>query len=232
MVGASKHRRRIALLLAVGGLVGFALGAVGRAAPDFEQAESGEATYRVSNLTLRTPSNGLSDFEVTFDYQWSGASYPGPAECRLTLTAADGTVAGLVRMHLDSLEPTASAVLPVTSMVGIDGIPASATAECAASDTPDAVARYMLTDLRIVGPNEFGVVDLLATADWTGDGEPDTQQCTLSVQLSTGALASYSFTLSASDGQVIELSLPDEFLGALDPEALCGPYVGPQDEGR
>lgn len=227
------YRPRLGLIVTFGlsGLVGFAIvAAVGSAAPRFEPALPGEATYTLSNFRVSYPFESPIPGEgehpdphralVTYDAAWSGTEFPGTARCRLTAIDLAGNEVGEVMFELTAVETVAA---DLTQEVAVSGAPASAKAECARGSYP-ADANYSFTAMAT--EDVAGGATVWATVRWV-DGYPSVRSCEARVTLADGTVGSQSFNLDVGDGERVPIAiLPEVDASAVgDVQVTCGPVT-------
>lgn len=176
-----------------------------RAGGGVEPAAEGEATYSLSNLRLGDLfDTAAGEFVlVTYDGAWSGASFPGMAQCEIRVQDGGRALIGSKEFQLGSYVPSFSD----TTEVRIFGIPASVSAVCAAADRPSADAGYDASNPRIVdtedGPR------LVFDVRWKTTEPPLLQSCEATLQLPDGSEAAFGFELSVPPGEATVLVPPD-----------------------
>jgi hypothetical protein len=223
-VSAFRRRTFLTASIIIGILAGLYLAASVSAESSFEPAAPGEETYDVGDIAVEYPVEG-GGVQLSFGFSWSGTTYPGPADCRITVLDSAGKIVDEIMVNLDSLQPTSSANLGSTVDLNVAGVPVRADASCAVARTPDSTDRYSFTDLKI--QVDADGVFLHGIVNWPGDGPPDTQQCTLTATFASGEVQTYPFTLGVSDDFLFDVQLPDTFSEASDPAATCKVFSSP-----
>ena len=84
---------------------------------------------------------------VMFDYDWTGAVYPGEAQCRIDVVGADGRIIGSAEVGLMSLMSHARTHSPMRVL--IDGQAATAQGFCEPASRP--TGDYRFSDIAIEG---------------------------------------------------------------------------------
>lgn len=203
--------------------------------PPVIPAAPGEDTYVFANIDFTypyvpdgvkgaTPDHGFAS--LSFESDWSGDVYPGPADCEVRFLSAGGTdVGGLSSgwsqhtRHIDAAGLLGPA-FPVT------GVPVRVSWACSAGTKPvDGATLEQLQMGRADGHLQLTAVLRAPTA---GEGGPGTQVCTISGTAPDGSTvtAGGHSTLDVADGTKINMVLPGSFEGAADLQASCHPFTG------
>jgi hypothetical protein len=185
---------------------------------------SWDETYRLSNFQIGPAATGSgahgdplepnSDaVGVTFDHDWSGAVYPGEAQCRIDVMASDGTIVGSAELGIESLSPHARTFSP--TRVSIDGEAARAAGSCGPGTRP--TGDYRFSDITIQG-------DMVSmTVSWGSETPPGSAWCIATSDLADGSQQSHSLGLTVGiSGQVIDMHVPPETAGF---HVTCEPYT-------
>jgi hypothetical protein len=154
---------------------------------------------------------------VRFNLDWSGAVYPGEAQCRIDVVASDGTVVGSTETGVDSLSPHGHTVSPIP--VSVDGDADSATGSCGPGTRP--TGDYRFSNIEIHGTRVF------MTASWGSKTPPGSAWCVAISKLADGSQASYPFTLTVGNPYEMDFPTPS---GTLNVHVECEPYTNQSGE--
>lgn len=196
-------------------------------------AQSGEPTYVLSDFDVqypyidRTPKvlGGIEDIGragVRYTTSWAGRDYPGVATCRVEAHDSSGNLMGSFVGDVESLVPVAKGEawtpLEATEM------PSTITAECEAGRLPGPGAGYEFTAPEIVR-GELGSLQLVADVSWKTEESPGTASCSAGLRTSAGGFKTLDFTLSAPQGRLTVVLIPESLEGASVEDLTCVPFV-------
>jgi Tol biopolymer transport system component len=187
-----------------------------------------DETYRLSAFELVAaptgpaggggdPEPGVDAVGVRFDFDWSGAIYPGEAQCRIDVMASDGTVVGSTETGVDSLSPHGHTVSPIP--VSVDGDASTARGSCGPGSRP--TGDYRFSNITIHGTS------VSMTVSWGSETPPGAAWCVGVSKLADGSHASYPFTLSGGNAIEMDMRIPSS---TVDFHVECEPYTNQSGE--
>lgn len=194
-------RLPVVLTLLLAGLLAAALVETGGGLGAVRAAEA-QPSYELTDIQLEYPYRDPRDATldptragVSYVSSWAGASYPGLADCNITLHGADGTEVGRYSFGLSSGTPT-DPPLPFQP-VDVNAPPSSAEGACQPTVYPTG-SGYTFDNPSVSRPTdpqsgrpETGKTRLAFRARWATTTPPGLRKCTVHVRNDDGSSTAY-----------------------------------------
>ncbi len=159
--------------------------------------------YELSSFSIDYPwpegstqSPGARAARVRFEATWLNSTFPGRAECQLTLLAADGASVGAATFFASYLARSSQAP-PV--VVEVSARPETARGTCGPGTYPPGEG-YVFPEITLAESDDPEMTAVEFEAAWADAIDPTWRECRLEALLVDGTSVSQMFTLSVPDG--------------------------------